>query len=252
VNRFRLDLGAPRRALPPTPPHLAVPTVTGAGNVLLPTAGILDPAAGVKMLFDDPALVPQLSLLDAELLVHCGPELTAITGIRSIVGCIETLLSRRGNPFSTTLAREAIRLMQLALEQTARDPRDVDARERSLYAAVMGTVATSNAGVMAAHAIGLVAGGRYGSPHGVPHAIVLPPIMRAFAHQLAPYAEVPSPDAFEELVRGAGMPTRLRDIGIPAADLESIAVQTATLAMVQNAPRAVEAAEIRSWLEAVW
>jgi len=72
------------------------------------------------------------------------------------------------------------------------------------------------------------------------------------ADPLAPYAEVPSPEAFEELVRAAGMPTRLHDIGIPAADLESIAVQTATLAMMQNAPRAVEAAEIRSWLEAVW
>lgn len=252
VNAFRLDLGAPRRALPPTPPHLAVPTVTGAGNVLLPTAGILDPAARVKMLFDDPALVPQLSLLDAELLVHCGPELTAVTGIRSVVGSIETLLSRRGNPFSAVLAREAIRLMQLSLAQTARDPHDVDARERSLYAAVMGTIATSNAGVMGAHAIGLIVGGRYGSPHGVPHAIVLPPIMRAFAPELAAHAEVPSPKAFEELVRAAGMPTRLRDIGIPAADLESIAEQTARLGMMQNAPRAVETAEICSWLEAVW
>lgn len=252
VNAFRLDLGAPRRALPPTPPHLAVPTVTGAGNVLLPTAGILDPAARVKMLFEDPALIPQLSLLDAELLVHCGPELTAVTGIRSIVGCIETLLSRRNNPFSAALALDAIRLMQLALAQTARDAGDVDARERSLYAAVMGTIATSNAGVMGAHAIGLVIGGRYGSPHGVPHAIVLPPIMRAFAGDLAPHAAVPGPEAFEELVRASGMATRLREIGIPAADLESIAVQTARLAMMQNAPRAVEAAEIRSWLEAVW
>ncbi len=77
LNGYRLDLGAPRRALPAsTPAHLAVPTVTGAGNVLLPSAGILDPATHVKMLFDDPALIPQLSLLDAELLVHCGPELS--------------------------------------------------------------------------------------------------------------------------------------------------------------------------------
>ena len=185
----------------------------------LPTAGILDPAARVKMLFDDPALIPQLSLLDAELLVHCGPELTAVTGIRSIVGCIETLLSRRGNPLSAALALESIRLMQLASLQTARDPCDVDARERSLYAAVMGTLATSNAGVPGAHAIGLFVGGRYGSPHGVPHAIVLPPIMRAFAGDLAPHAAVPAPEAFEELVRTAGMATRLREIGIPRGRL---------------------------------
>ena len=263
VNAFRLDLGAPRRALPAsTPPHLAVPTITGAGNVLLPTAGILDPATRVKMLFDDTLLIPQLSLLDAKLLVHCGPELTSVTGIRSIVGCVEALISRRRNPFSTTLALEAIRLMRESLAQTARDPRDVDARERSLYSAVMGTIATGNAGVTGAHAFGLIAGGRYGSAHGVPHAIVLPAVMRAFSPVLAPHAAAlnlalaadaqPAADAFERLVREAGMATRLRDIGIPRADLADLAAQTATLPMMQNAPRAVDAAEIHSWLEAVW
>jgi alcohol dehydrogenase class IV len=263
VNAFRLDLGAPRRGLPlSTPQHLAVPTITGAGNVLLPTAGILDPETRVKMLFDDALLVPQLSLLDAELLVHCGPELTSLTGIRSIVGCVEALISRRRNPLSSTLALEAIRMMRESLTQTARDAHDVDAREQSLYSAVMGTMATSNAGVTGAHAVGLIVGGRYGSPHGVPHAIVLPAIMRAFASELAPFAAAlraalaagtdPAADAFERLVRDAGMATRLREAGIPHADLPDIAAQTATLPMMQNAPRAVAAAEIHSWLEAVW
>jgi alcohol dehydrogenase class IV len=263
LNAFRLDLGAPRRALPPsTPPHLAVPTVTGAGNVLLPTAGILDPATRVKMLFDDPALIPQVSLLDAELLVHCGAELTAVTGIRSIVGSVEALISRRRNPFSSTLALEAIRLMHASLARTAAAPHDVDAREQSLYSAVMGTIATSNAGVTGAHAVGLVVGGRYGSPHGVPHAIVLPSIMRAFAPELAPQAkaladafavnEGSAAEAFEQLVRDAGMATRLRDIGIPHGDLAQVAAQTATIPMMQNAPRPVDAAEIHAWLEAVW
>jgi alcohol dehydrogenase class IV len=262
-NAFRLDLVAPRRELPAsTPLHLAVPTVTGAGNVILPTAGILDPSTRVKMLFDDPLLIPQLSLLDAELLVHCGPQLTAVTGIRSIVGCVEALISRRRNPFTTTLALEAIRLMRESLAQTARDPHDVDARERSLYSAVMGTMATSNAGVTGAHAAGLVIGGRYGAPHGVPHAILLPPIMRAFETDLAPHSAAlavalrtddgSAADAFADLVREAGMATRLRDIGIPQAGLAEIAAQTATLPMMQNAPRTVGAAEIHAWLEAVW
>jgi alcohol dehydrogenase class IV len=96
----------------------------------------------------------------------------------------------------------------------------------------------------------------------VPHAIVLPPIMRAFAAELAPHAAAlaaaldsrdgSAADAFAELVRAAGMPTRLREIGIPQADLADIAAQTAPLAMMQNAPRAVDAAEIHAWLEAVW
>jgi alcohol dehydrogenase class IV len=253
VNGFRLDLGAPRRPLPAqTPAHLAVPTVTGAGNVLLSTAGILDPGAHVKMLFDDPALIPRLSLFDAELLVQCSPELTTLTGIRSIVAAIEALISRRNNPFATALALESIRLMQSALAQTSRDPSDVDAREQSLYAAVMGTLASSSAGVTAAHAIGLIVGGRYGSPHGVPHAILLPPVMRAFAPELAQHAGVPTVEAFEALVHEAGMATRLREIGIPASDLHAIAAQTAMLSMMQNFPRAVDTAEIHSWLEAVW
>jgi alcohol dehydrogenase class IV len=96
----------------------------------------------------------------------------------------------------------------------------------------------------------------------VPHAIVLPAVMRAFSPVLAPHAAAlnlalaadaqPAADAFERLVREAGMATRLRDIGIPRADLADLAAQTATLPMMQNAPRAVDAAEIHSWLEAVW
>ena len=193
--------------------------------------------------------------------MHCGPELTAVTGIRSIVGSVEALISRRRNPFSSTLALEAIRSMRVSLERTAAAPDDVDARERSLYAAVMGTIATANAGVTGAHAVGLIVGGLYGSPHGVPHAIVLPPIMRAFAPELAPHAKAlaeafavrdgSAAEGFERLVRDAGMATRLRDIGIPRGGLAQVAAQTAALPMMQNAPRPVDAAEIHAWLEAV-
>ena len=76
--------------------------------------------------------------------------------------------------------------------------------------------------------------------------------MRAFAPELAQYAGVPAVEAFEALVREAGMVTRVHEIGIPASDLPAIAAQTATLSMMQNFPRAVGTAEIHSWLEAVW
>ncbi len=126
----------------------------------------------------------------------------------------------------------------------------------------MGTIATANAGVTGAHALGLIIGGRYGAAHGVPardraaggHARVRARAraVRTGARRGLRRGRGSAADAFTQLVRDAGMATRLRDIGIPAADLGQIAAETATLPMMQNAPRAVDAAEIHSWLEAAW
>jgi alcohol dehydrogenase class IV len=267
LEPYQLNPPAPRsaerRRLPAsTPVHIAVPTVPGAGNVILPTAGILDPATRIKLLFDDEQLVPKRSVLDAELLVHCGRELTAITSVRAIVGAIEALYARRRGAPSDALALESIRLMRASLTRTLQDSADVEAREQALYAAIVGTMATASAGVSAVHAAGLIIGGRYGAAHGIPHAILLPPVMRAFLPVLEPClpqlaaAFESNPSAvvqeFERLAAQAGLQTRLRAIGVPRDDLGTIAAQTAVLGMMENAPRRVGADEIEGWLEEVW
>lgn len=265
---FRVDRDpadtAPRSALgEQTPAHVAVPTVPGAGNVMLPTAGILDEATRAKMLFDDARLVPAIGLLDAELIAFCPHELTAVTSARSIVGAIEALYSRRRNPLTNALALEAIRLMRIALPVTLAQPADLDARERSLYAALMGTLATMNAGVAAVHALGLVIGGRYGIAHGIPHAMLLPPVMRAFAAALEPVepqleqalavrSGENTVDAFARLAAEAGLPMRLQAIGVERADFPDIARAAGALPIMRLSPRSVEAAEIMHWLEATW
>ncbi len=268
LDPFRLDAGAnrtgPRERLPATTaPHITVPTVPGAGNVLLPTAGVLDTVTRRKMLFDDPLLIPAISLIDAELLVHCGPELTAVTGLRSIVGSIEALYAKRRNPFTTSVALESIRMMTNALPASLKRPDDVDAREMSMYAAIMGTLASMNAGVSAVHAVGLIIGGRYNIAHGIPHAILLPTVMRAFGSDLEPLrseleralAATPGEDAgaaFERLARDAHLPVRLRDLHVRPDDFPQIAEESAVLPIMQFAPRPVDTAEIQQWLKALW
>jgi alcohol dehydrogenase class IV len=254
----------PRTQLPESiVPHIAVPTVPGAGNVMLPTAGVLDPQTRAKFLFDDPALVPKIAVLDAELVAYCNAELTAITGMRSIVGAVEALYAKGRNPFTSCLALEAIRLMREALPASLAEPDNLEARERSLFAAVMGTLATMNAGVSVVHAAGLVIGGRYGIAHGVPHAVLLPHVMRAFGDALEPVRErldaalAASGDedtaaAFERLSASSGLPVRLRAIGVPQEDLPDIATQTAALAIMALAPRPVTTRELGVWLESAW
>jgi alcohol dehydrogenase class IV len=254
----------PRMQLPAgIAPHIAVPTVPGAGNVMLPTAGVLDPQTRAKFLFDDPALIPKIALLDAELVADCNAELTAITGIRSIVGAVEALYAKGRNPFTSGLALESIRLMREALPASLAEPGDLEARERSLFAAVMGTLATMNAGVSVVHAAGLVIGGRYGIAHGVPHAVLLPHVMRAFADVLEPVrarldsalgvsAGEDATTAFERLSASCGLPARLCAIGVPQEDLPGIAKQTAALAIMALAPRPVGTNELCVLLGAAW
>lgn len=267
--RMRLENGRPA-ARPPLPagvlPHVAVPTVPGSGSEILTSAGILDPATKVKMRFQDAALLPRISLLDPEIVALCGPGLTVSTGVAILARCVEAIYARDRNPVADALALHALRLAVRALPLGISRPQDVDARAECQFAGIMSTLATMNAEVSAVHALGSTIGGRYLLAHGLAHGLLMAPVMRA----LLPAAEGATAQlvrvldlgdgagakeaatAISQLVRELGVGPRLRDLGIPAADLDDLARQASRHTVMVNVPRPVSVAELRHWLEEVW
>jgi alcohol dehydrogenase class IV len=246
-----------RRPLPPhTLPHVAVPTTAGSSSEVMPGAGYRDVAGGRRVLFRDPRLQPRAALLDPELTVHAGPALTAASGMTAVARCVEALYSRQRQPVSEALALQGWRHLSRGLPRAVAAPEDLAARADCLLGCLLSGVAVDNAMASLVHAVGHVAGGRYGLPHGVAHGILLAPALRLLAPALGDDGQggvtAGLADAVAALLARLPLPPRLRDAGVPAADLDAIAAAAVRDHMMAYTPRPVREAEVRALLQDAW
>jgi alcohol dehydrogenase class IV len=119
--------------------------------------------------------------------------------------------------------------------------------------------ALADAGMAVGHAMAQAIGGRYGIAHGAANAVCLPPALR-FNAEVAPHAietlrkamGVDDPVArVEDLARLGGF-ERLRDLGVPEADLEEVAELAAARPPAKANPRPAGPGEIAALLREVW
>jgi alcohol dehydrogenase class IV len=102
-------------------------------------------------------------------------------------------------------------------------------------------------------------GGRYGASHGGLNALCLSPALRfnepvvpeAIASLATAMGAADAPTRVEELARLGGF-ERLRDLGIPDAELGDVARQVAERPGARSNPRPASAAEIEALLRSIW
>ncbi|WP_193452824.1 iron-containing alcohol dehydrogenase [Pseudomonas nitroreducens] len=242
----------------PRLPLIQVPTTAGTGSEVTPIA-IVTTGETTKMGVVSPHLLPDLAVLDADLTLGLPPAVTAATGIDAMVHAIEAYTSKlKKNPLSDLLAREALRLLALNLDEAVHNGGNREARQAMLLGACLAGQAFANAPVAAVHALAYPLGGHFHIPHGLSNALVLPEVIRFNAPNAAPlYAEL-APLLLGERLRSdadrteqfiaeladlsprSGLPSRLRDAGVPEASLPRLAAD----AMLQqrllvNNPREV-------------
>lgn len=242
----------------PRLPLIQVPTTAGTGSEVTPIA-IVTTGDTTKMGVVSPHLLPDLAVLDADLTLGLPPAVTAATGIDAMVHAIEAYTSKlKKNPLSDLLAREALRLLALNLDEAVHNGRNREARQAMLLGACLAGQAFANAPVAAVHALAYPLGGHFHIPHGLSNALVLPEVIRFNAPNAGRlYAELAPLLLGERLRRDAdrteqfiaeladlsprsGLPSRLRDAGVPEDSLPRLAAD----AMLQqrllvNNPREV-------------
>jgi alcohol dehydrogenase len=224
-------------------PLIQVPTTAGTGSEVTPIA-IVTTGEHSKMGVVSTLLLPDLALLDADLTLGLPPAVTAATGIDAMVHAIEAYTSKlKRNPLSNLLAREALQLLAGNLDEAVHNGRNREARQAMLLGACLAGQAFANAPVAAVHALAYPLGGHFQIPHGLSNALVLPHVLRFNAEAAAPlYAEL-APlllgarlragdvnsltaqliNELAELNPRCGLPTRLRDAGVPESSLEHLA-----------------------------
>ena len=171
----------------PMLPLFAIPTTAGTGSEVTVAAVVTDPVAHVKAAVIDPRLVPMATALDPLVMKGMPKPITAATGMDALTHAVEAYTNRW--PLSETAPHclAAVRMIFENLPRSYANGDDLDAREGMAVASFYAGLAFTKAYVGYVHAFSHTIGGRYGVPHGLCNAIVLPYVLDFIKD--APYAQ---------------------------------------------------------------
>ena len=171
---------------------VAIPTTSGTGSEVSRFAVITDKSKGVKYPLVDDSLLPDIALLDAQLVLSAPPVITADTGIDVFTHAVEAFVSKGRNDFTDACAEKAIKLVNHHLMECYKNPGNLDARQGMHNASCLAGIAFSNAGLGLNHGMAHAMGARFHIPHGRANGILLPYVMSFNAgcvDQLTPTAK---------------------------------------------------------------
>jgi alcohol dehydrogenase len=270
-DRDVMSLGYHDETLQPGLPVIAIPTTAGTGAETNTYGVITDEAVGRKGYVGHESVLPRVAILDPELTIGLPPGPTAATGVDAITHSLESLLSKRPNPFAEAIALGVIRTVGEWLPRAVDDGTDLEARSRMLLAAhYAGVGQQSGTGVGAVHAIGHAIGTRGRLPHGTALATVMPEVFAtylpvrerelalvAMAMGVAGPGDPPADaaraaiQAIDDLLRRVGQRRTLAAQGLGPETHETIAQDSIEDAAIDNSPRLPSKPEILEILAAV-
>lgn len=248
----------------PKRPIVAIPGTASAAEVT-PSLGVRT-EQGAKLLFSDLQLAVRVILIDPALNVTVPAALMLSTGMNGLAHCIEGLYSRVRTPVTTALALHATTLFMRALPAVAARPDDAACRGELLVAAQLSGQVLLNARTGLHHAICHALGAGTGIGHGDANAVLLPEAVAfnapaceaelaaaAAACGLAETSAMALVAHLRTLQRTLGVPTQLRDLGVPQAALAAVAAQVMhERGLFFNPRRVQDAGEIVALLGRVW
>ncbi|WP_370606953.1 iron-containing alcohol dehydrogenase [Pantoea ananatis] len=138
-----------------TLPLIAIPTTAGTGSEVTQNAVVTDQRdIQIKASLRHPVFVPQVAILDPDLLKGAPDKVLATCGIDAFTHLFEAYLSSKGNLFTRQLALTGLRqFIQGWPRQNQQDETGDRAREAMMMASWLGGVSLSSAGLGVIHGI---------------------------------------------------------------------------------------------------
>jgi acetaldehyde dehydrogenase/alcohol dehydrogenase len=158
---------------------IAVPTTAGTGSEVTPFAVITDESSGIKYPLADYELMPDMAIVDADLMMDAPKSLTAASGIDAVTHALEAYASVCATDYTDSLALGALKTLfeylPRAYENGAADPA---AREKVANAATMAGMSFANAFLGICHSMAHKLGSFHRLPHGVANALMISEVIR--------------------------------------------------------------------------
>ncbi len=186
---------------------IAVPTSAGTGSEVTPFAVITDEQSGVKYPLADYELMPNMAIVDCNMMLNAPKGLTSASGIDAVTHALEAYASIMATDYTDGIALRSLKMvfdyLPRAYDNGASDP---EAREKMANAATMAGMAFANAFLGICHSMAHKLGAFHHLPHGVANALMISEVIRfnsaevptkmgtfsqyGYPHTLARYAEV--------------------------------------------------------------
>ncbi|MDN3016261.1 iron-containing alcohol dehydrogenase [Paenibacillus sp. BSR1-1] len=239
-------------------PKILIPTTSGTGSEVTDIAVLS--LKGTKDVVTHDFLLANLAIVDPQLTISVPARITAATGIDALTHAVEAYLSVNANEATDSLALKAVELISDSLKIVVENGEDIDARTAMSYGSYLAGLAFFNAGVAGVHALAYPLGSQFKLPHGESNAVLLPYVMNYITPSCSKKmnnvcniltkqgAERTSDEClriFYKLVEGVGLPSTLKEYGIPESKLgmltEDAVKQTRLLA---RSPRTLKEEDI--------
>ena len=231
---------------------IAVPTTGGTGAESTINYVITDVQKVRKFVCVDPNDIPDVAVVDPDMMASMPKGLAASTGMDALTHAIEGYTTKGAWELSDCLDLEAIQLIGKNLRKAvAGDP---EGREGMALAQYVTAMAYSNVGLGIAHSMAHTLGALYDTPHGVACAMMLPIVMefnqeytgekfKKIAEALGvdttgmdqPTYRKAAIDAVRQLSVDVGIPTKLEKL--KEEDLDFLAQSAAADACTPGNPR---------------
>lgn len=169
-------IGAGKKLTKPSAPFIAVPTTSGTGSEATANAVVGSVEHGVKVSLRSVYMLPDVAVVDPELVVDCPPQVTASAGLDTLTQCIEPLVSHLANPLTDALCREGLRRAGQGLRTAYADGSNIDARTDMAVCSLVSGISLANAKLGAVHGLAGPLGGMIWAPHGSICAALLPAV----------------------------------------------------------------------------
>jgi len=266
------DYGGVDKVPGPGVPLFACPTTAGTGSEVTNIAVFDDRERGLKEGVVSNYLFARVAFVDPTLTYGCPPKVTATSGMDALIHAIEGYTCNKATTFSDALALEAMRLIVGSLRQAVKNGLDKKARSQMSEGALFGGMAFMNSGCAAVHALAYPLGSQFHVPHGMANAMLLPYVMECnLSANLLRYATVAKMlgvpaeglsdqetaekglEAAKALAADVGIPTHLRELGVPKEALEVLATTTMNVTrLLANNPKELTIDDVRGIWEKAW
>jgi acetaldehyde dehydrogenase/alcohol dehydrogenase len=230
---------------------IAIPTSAGTGSEVTPFAVITDERNGMKYPLADYELMPNMAIVDADMMMKAPRGLTSASGIDAMTHALEAYASMMATDYTDGLAIQALKIIFRYLPDAYNNgPNDPRAREKMANAATMAGMAFANAFLGVCHSMAHKLGAFFHLPHGIANALMINEVIRFNAsevpakmgtfpqydhpHTLARYAEIAEAlglpggndeekmesliEAIEKLKEKIGIKKTIRDYGVDEKD----------------------------------
>ena len=240
---------------------IAVPTTGGTGAESTINYVITDVEKKRKFVCVDPNDIPDVAVVDPDMMSSMPKGLTASTGMDALTHAIEGYTTGGAWELADCLNLKAIQLIAKNLRKAVEN--DPDGREGMALAQYVTAMAYSNVGLGIAHSMAHTLGAVYDTPHGVANAIILPTVMEYNADYTGEkYRDIAQAmgvdttgmtveeyrkaavDAVKQLSKDVGIPENLKEI-VKEEDLDFLSKSALADACCPGNPRETTVEEIK-------